>query len=277
LGISCEIIIIDDGSQNCKDINKTVCKIHTYIELPENIGRSAIRNLFLKYAKYEYLLFLDCDSLIKRNSFLSNYADILKEKPSVVYGGWVNASEKPERKYRLRWKYAKFKEIQPCSIRQKSPYKSFRTNNFLIQKEILAETRFDERIKKYGHEDTLFSLLLKKRNISITHTDNPVSHEDMEPNSEYLSKTGEAVVNLIDILNFTKDDPDLIHEITILKFYNKVRKFEKLIDLSFVIFKPVIVFLLTKGYINLYLFDYYKLGILVECQLRKPRNAQCSK
>ena len=64
LNIPCEIIVIDDCSENFKRINKIECEKHTYIELSENIGRARIRNLFLKYAKYEYLLFLDCDSLV---------------------------------------------------------------------------------------------------------------------------------------------------------------------------------------------------------------------
>jgi len=43
-----------------------------------------------------------------------------------------------------------------------------------------------------------------------------------------------------------------------------VRKMEGIVYLSFVISRPWIVFLLTKGYINLSLFDFYKLGILIE-------------
>lgn len=272
LNIPCEIIVIDDCSENFKRINKIECEKHTYIELSENIGRARIRNLFLKYAKYEYLLFLDCDSLIKTTSFLSNYVEIIKEKPSVVCGGRIYETGRPKREKRLRWKYGILRESQSCSVRQEFPNKSFMTNNFLISKKVFEENKFDERIVKYGHEDTLFGFSLKKRNIKITHIDNSVINGDVELNNEYLNKTREGVINLINILNFTKYDKDLIDDITILKFYNKVKKIEKIVNLSFVISKPLIVFLLTRGYISLYLFDYYKLGILIENIRNTPHN-----
>jgi hypothetical protein len=264
LSIPCEIIIIDDCSQKFRTLNKSACQKHTYIELTENIGRARIRNLFLNYAKYAYLLFLDCDSLINERSFLSNYAEIIKEKPGVVCGGRVYEQTPPKREKRLSWKYGISKESQPCSVRRKFPNKSFMTNNFLIHKEILEEIKFDERIVQYGHEDTLFGFSLKKRNIVITHIDNPVVNGDIELNTVYLEKTREGIINLVNILNFIEYDNDLINDITLLRFYNRVRKMETLINISFVVFKPIIHFILTKGYVNLHLFDYYKLGILIE-------------
>lgn len=271
LNIQCEIIVIDDCSENFKTINKIECKKHTYIELSENIGRARIRNLFLKYAKYEYLLFLDCDSLIKTSSFLSNYVEIIKEKPSVVCGGRIYETNRPKREKRLRWKYGILRESQSSSVRQEFPNKSFMTNNFLIRKKEFEENKFDERIVRYGHEDTLFGFSLKKRNIKITHIDNPVINGDVEQNREYLKKTKEGVINLINILSFIKDK-DLINDVTILSFYKKVKKIEKIVHLSFVISKPLIVFLLTRGYISLYLFDYYKLGTLIENMKNTPHN-----
>jgi len=270
LNIQCEIIVIDDGSDRNKQINKTVCKEHTYIELPKNIGRAKIRNLFLKYAKYEYLLFLDCDSLIKSPSFLSNYLEIIKEKPKIVCGGRVYETDRPGRDKRLRWKYGILRESQPCAERRKYPNRSFMTNNFLISKNVFEKIKFDERIVKYGHEDTLFGFALKKNNIKIHHIDNPVINGDIELNNVYLDKTKEGIINLIEILNFTKYDKDLINDIKILRFYRKIKKMEKIVYLSFIISKPLIVFLLTRGYISLMLFDYYKLGILIENIRKKP-------
>jgi len=276
LSVQYEFIIIDDCSENFTIINKSVCEKYTYIELSENIGRARIRNLFLKYAKYEYLLFLDCDSLIGRTNFLLKYIEIIKDAPSVVCGGRVYDTNRPKREKMLSWKYGILRESQPCSIRREFPNKSFMTNNFLINRKILDEIKFDERIVKYGHEDTLFGLSLKKENIIITHIDNPVINGDVELNSEYLNKTREGVINLINILDYTEYDSDLINAITILKFYNKVKKIEKIIYSSFVLFKPLIIFLLTKGYVSLYLFDYYKLGTFVENLRITPHNMQYS-
>ncbi len=272
LHIPYEIIIIDDCSDNFKIENKSVCKEFNYIELSKNIGRAKIRNLFLEYAKYNYLLFLDCDSLIENPDFLSNYVEIITKTPSVVCGGRDYDKKRPKRDKMLSWKYGIARESQPCEIRRKFPNKSFMTNNFLINKNILKKIKFDERIMQYGHEDTLYGFSLKKANIAITHIHNPVINGDIECNAEYLNKTKEGIINLINIINYLDYNTNLINDISLLKFYNKIRKSEKIIYLSFIVLKPLITFLLTKGYISLHLFDYYKLGIYIENRRIIPRH-----
>ena len=65
LEVQVEIIIIDDCSLEAfRQVNEKACSRETYIKLSENIGRSKIRNLFLEHAANEYLLFLDCDSVV---------------------------------------------------------------------------------------------------------------------------------------------------------------------------------------------------------------------
>jgi glycosyltransferase involved in cell wall biosynthesis len=270
-----EMIIIDDCSTEFyKDSNKTTCQHHTYIELSENIGRARIRNLFLKHATYDYLLFLDCDALVKRPSFLASYIEILKETPWVVCGGRLYDQKRPSRDKLLRWKYGMRRESQPYTVRSKFPNKSFMTNNFLIKRAVLEQHPFDERITQYGHEDTLFGYVLKKNNISITHIDNPITNGDFELNAAYLAKTRQGIVNLIHILNFTEETDDLIHDIAILRTYTQVRKIEHIIRLSFAGMKPLLTFLLTKGYVSLFLFDFYKLGILIETKRKNKQNVQ---
>ena len=268
-----EIIVIDDCSQKFKEENKSTCELNDakYIELDENIGRSKIRNLFLKYAIFDYLLFLDCDSLVKNPFFLSNYVAIIKTSPSVVCGGRVYDEHHPPKSQMLSWKYGTQKESQSCEVRLKSPNKSFMTNNFMVDRKVLEDIKFDERITKYGHEDTLFGFSLKKKNITITHIDNPVVNGDIEENSVFLNKTRTGINNLIQILDYIDYDTELINDISILKFHKKVQKFEGIINLSFIFLKPFIVFPLRKGYVNLNLFNFYKLGILIEI-LREPKN-----
>ena len=40
-----------------------------YRELPQNLGRSKIRNVLGKAAKFDYLLFLDCDSKVVSDNY----------------------------------------------------------------------------------------------------------------------------------------------------------------------------------------------------------------
>ena len=260
-----EIILIDDFSnQQTKEINNKLSNKVTSIELPKNIGRSKIRNLFLNHANYNYLLFLDCDSLIETQDFLSNYFEIIKQNPSVVCGGRIYDKNPPSREKMLRWKYGIKKESQPFQLRNRYPNKSFMTNNFLIDRKLFEKIKFDERISQYGHEDTLFGYSLKKENISILHIDNPVKNGDIENNLEYLRKTEEGIINLVHIIEYADFDKELTNEITLLLFYNKIRTIKGFIYFTFKITKPVIWLLLSRGYINLPLFNFYKLGIFIE-------------
>ena len=95
---SVELILIDDcSSSENKELNKSACNKHRYIELEKNIGRAKIRNLFLEYAQYEHLLFLDCDSLIPKETFLSNYLKAIKEgESSIICGGRIYDRAKPD-------------------------------------------------------------------------------------------------------------------------------------------------------------------------------------
>lgn len=266
--LSCEIVLIDDGSNKEYLVkNEAICNKHIYIKLPKNIGRSKIRNLFTQYVTKEHLLFLDCDSTITSSLFLTNYMDYISKKSSynVVFGGSVYNIKKPKRNKMLRWKYGIEKESQPLAIRRLSPNNSFMTNNFLIEKKVFNTVKFDERIQKYGHEDTLFGYELSKNEYVINHMDNTVLNENIESNTAYLFKIELANKNLISILEYVNNDVMLIEKISLLRFYEKIKKL-KLISIVYFLFilcKYPTQFLLKKGYVNINLFNFYKLGIFI--------------
>ncbi|RPH33161.1 MAG: glycosyltransferase family 2 protein [Bacteroidales bacterium] len=274
LTVPYEIILIDDCSgKEYKSINAKVCEKEVYIQLAENIGRAKIRNLFLSYTQYDNLLFLDCDSLVVRNDFLQKYIDVINQRSyNVVCGGRVYDLKRPERSKMLRWKYGIGRESQPVEVRRRFPNKSFMTSNFLINRKILASIRFDERIRDYGHEDTLFGYALKLKGIPIDHIDNPILNGDLEDNWEYLAKTEKGIVNLLHILDFVNYEEDFINDVSLLRFYSKVKRFKKMIGVIFLWMKPLIKLLLARGFVNLFLFDFYKLGFLVMCQRRAVVN-----
>lgn len=264
LEVPSEIILIDDCSKNdFKKINENVCKKKVYIQLEKNIGRAAIRNRFLEYANYQNLLFLDCDAIINSPNFLSNYVEELKQHPNqLICGGRIYPKTPPKQDEMLRWKYGILKESKPVEIRSQHPNKSFMTNNFVINKAVFEVLKFDERLIGYGHEDTLFGFELKKRNISIKHIDNPVLNGDLESNETYLAETEKAIDNLIRILKFTNHDKGFIQDVELLRVYYKFYSLKTIVKAVFIMSKSLIKYSLTKGYINLYLFDFYKLGTL---------------
>ena len=259
-----EIILIDDGSSAAfKEANESICATHKYIKLEKNIGRAAIRNQFLQYAQFNYLLFLDCDSQIISPDFLSNYLSQLKNvKKYVVCGGRNQQRNRPSRDYLLRWKYGNAKESKTAQQRAKNPNQSFMTNNFLINRELLKEVLFDERLIGYGHEDTFFGFELKKKNIPIYHIHNPVLNGDLEQNKKFLFQSEKAVSNLVYLLKITNYDNELIQEVALLRMYYRLFKLRWLNKNLFILLSPLIKYFLVKGFISILLFDYYKLGLL---------------
>lgn len=262
--IPSEIILIDDFSETTfKKFNEKVCSKHTYIQLEKNIGRAAIRNRFLEYAKFNHMLFLDCDMVVSSEDFIPNYIRALKENPiNVICGGLKYEVYEPQSSQKLRWKYGINRESRTANQRNLNPNKSFMSSNFVIEKNILSTIRFDERLVEYGHEDTLFGYALKKRNHTIVHIDNPVLSIDLIENRDFIRNNEKAIGNLIQILEFIGYDKDFIEDITILRTFYKWYNFRKMILMLFLVFKPVIKYFLSKGYVNLMVFDFYKLGML---------------
>lgn len=201
LGIVYEIICIDDGSQQeFKEMHDSLTSISSNIRYqlsPINNGRAKIRNKLASEARYDYLLFLDCDSVIIRDDFVKKYISFSSEE-KVVCGGTAYAENPPEdTKQYLHWLYGKKREVVAPEIRNKNPYNSFKTNNFAVSRRLFTSVFFDEHIVEYGHEDTLFGLELQKRGIKMLHIDNPVLHAGLDPHDIYLRKTRQAISNLV--------------------------------------------------------------------------------
>ncbi|MBM77466.1 MAG: glycosyl transferase [Crocinitomicaceae bacterium] len=263
--INFEIICIDDNSDSFyKTKNKRIEEFDytSYIELNENIGRSKIRNLFLKKSNFSSLLFLDCDCSIPNKNFIIKYSENINK--DIVYGGRKHHKKKPlDEKIVLRWEYGKNREDLSYNERINSPYLSFRSNNFLVKKKTLELYRFDESISTYGHEDTLFAFQLEKEKINIHHIDNHVIHEGLETNIDFLNKTKSAVKNLFILYLSGKIESE---KIKLLKTY----RFLKKIKLTFFMraFSSFIIKICTKKLLHknpkIFWLDIYKLFYLIK-------------
>jgi len=260
-----DIICIDDASsEEYRKINFDFCKNREikYIQLEENIGRSAIRNLFLNYSDKPYLLFLDCDSLPVYSHFLDEYVkNIEKIKPDVIYGGTQYKQEKPLRGKRLRWRYGHQKESKLPKYRQQKPNQSFQTNNFVVKRAVFEKYRFDERIRKYGHEDTLWGMLLWKNKKVVLHIDNPVWHDDNTSDAEFVLKTEEAIDNLIELLKIgviTESDYEFFKLLSFVKKRRASTLFLLQIIASLLV--NLLAFFLKKSILSFPIFlNFYKL------------------
>lgn len=200
LGLPWEIVCLDDGSTEAfRSMNRSLQAIPgvRYEELSQNVGRSAIRNRLAERAAFPYLLFMDCDSAVVRPDFMAQYAAHCRSD-AVLYGGRVYAAEPPgNADFLLHWTVGKAREEWSAERRAKRPWHAFMTNNFLIPKEIFQSIRFDERLREYGHEDTLFGMELERRQVPVLHLDNPLEHIGLESAEVFLRKSELAVRNLL--------------------------------------------------------------------------------
>lgn len=262
-----EVVCIDDHSSGYHlNQNMGVVEMAQYLRLGENIGRSRIRNLFLKYTKGDWLLFLDNDSQVPEN-FLKNYRKYVDGPDDVVVGGRIYDKRDDDQEHRLRYLYGTEIESRSAAERSREPYRSFMTSNFMIRRRVLERIRFDPRLSKYGHEDTLFGYRLAVAEVPIRHIDNPVVNGYVETNAEFLNKTIEGIENLVKIYDFMWEDQRFCRTIKLLDFYGRVRRMglQGLVYRVFKLVKTPMENHFSNGTaLSLKQFNFYKLGIFIQ-------------
>lgn len=266
VGIGYEILCFDDGSTtDFKFKNKEIWKRSNviYREMPQNLGRSGIRNVLGKAARFEYLLFMDCDSKVVSPDFIQKY--LRHAAPDrLVYGGRCYADQPPaDPSLRFHWHYGRQREQSTAAERSRSPYHSFMTNNFLVPKPIFLDILFDETLRQYGHEDTLFGMELAKRQVPILHIDNPLEHIGLETVDAFLKKTEMGIENLVKLKREGKPI-----ETRLLSFFECCQKLGLAISLRWIfsISKKLLMKQLISRKPSLQVFDLYKLGILLQIE-----------
>jgi len=265
LNINYEIICIDDGSFSSKnEINQKINLLTNakFIESKKNLGRIKNRILLAEKSQYDWLLYIDVDTIPKNEDFLANYIAFFK-KEVIIFGGC--SYNKPQNKNsNLRYKFGKFREEIIASTRNKNPYKYISSSNFMCRKNILLNTLKKIESISYGN-DYIFASLLKQDKVNITHIDNKVVIEDIDDNQKFLRKTEQALENL---LKCYKKGLLNIHSISILSAYEFLDKFllKKIFVKSTNLCKKIIDNNLVKQNPNLFLFDLYRLRYL--CQLK---------
>ena len=193
LNVNYEIIVSDDASPNGDTVtaNEAINAIPhcTFIIRPTNGGSAANRNYLASVSQHPWLLFLDCDITITNPQFLHTYYIYMEQQAEVINGG-ITIADMPELAHNLRYKYEKAAEPDhTAERRQQNKYQSFRSTNFMIQREAFERCHFDERFTMSGYEDVLFGKHLKQHHIPVLHIDNPVLMTQFESNADYIAKT----------------------------------------------------------------------------------------
>lgn len=258
-----EIHVFDDGSKLFTIENQNINSIEncSFEVLEKNIGRSAIRNLLAKKAKYNSLLFLDADTIPIHNHFIKNYITQINEDEKIVYGGIEYQKQKPNKNKVLRWKYGNLREALSVEKRRENPYLSLLTLNFMIHKTVFEKVSFNETIPNLRHEDTLFSYNLMEQEIKIIHIENPVFHLGIDGFEVAIKKENESILGLKYLIDHGLLPTDYVR---LSKIASTIEKLN--LNFAFAFFYKI-----TKSYFlkniasnnpSLFIFDLYRLGNL---------------
>ena len=264
--INFEILVFDDGSKGFLDENQKINSLDNcrFEVLEKNIGRSAIRNLLAKKAKYDSLLFLDADTIPINSNFIIKYIESINLGHLVIFGGYRYANKKPKDEWILRYKYGKEREEKTDSERNLNPYQFVFSGNLLIEKNIFLATNYAYDNSFYGM-DVYFAYQLFIKKITVIHIENPIHHLGLESNKVFFEKSLKAVESRKQFLI----DCDQIEKISpLLKQYNNLKKY-RLLPLAvfcFRITQPILKKLILNKNPNLHCFDFYRLGYL--CSLK---------
>lgn len=247
--INFEILAYDDASEtHYSNQNNSISNLKNteYKILKKNTGRSSIRNLLAKKAKYNNLLFVDAGTFPKSKKFIANY--LKQPTDGVICGGMINTDKPPKRPFKLRWIYTKKREVNTmCS------------SNFLIKKDLITAHPFDESLNEYGYEDVLFFNTLINNKKRVTIVKNEVIHINDDDTNSFIDKTERAMENLSKLEEENKLKVDASK---ILKKFYTLKKFNltKITAITFKILKTPILKNLNSLYPSLLLFDFYRLG-----------------
>lgn len=222
LNIEFEIIVADDCSKTelprLHLINQlSNCQL---IKPQHNLGRAKIRNFLANKSQYNHLLFLDSDSFPAHNNFIKNYIDFIPQNLTILGGRIYNNAQDEHHTLLTKYGIIKERNNNPVHI-SNAPFTS---PNFLIPKTIFNKIRFNENIKGYGHEDTIFGIELSRLNIPYYRFDNPIIHLQIEDNQTFIHKTNESIQNLYNIYK-TQQYPEIQTLSPVLNLYTKIKKF----------------------------------------------------
>lgn len=263
-----ELIVADDCSSRAILRDKVAASVQglsccRYFALEHNIGRAAVRNFLADKARFDKLLFIDCDAELCSCSFLEEYlnaagsaSDSGEGRVQVVCGGLKHPDTLPAKGMELRYRYEKKADRKrSAAYRCIEPYDRFTPFSFLIDSTCFNAIRFDESFSRYGYEDVLFGMELKRRNVPILHIDNPLVHVGLEDSRTYLAKTDTAVRNLYENMDRIGEGSSL------LSCYRRLERLH-LTELILAIgkcFDKSITANLTGRHPSLKLFSFYKL------------------
>lgn len=265
-----EILCQDDASKSSLNVfNEPVNALSncSFVSLKENLAHRENRNSLAEQAKFDYLLFIDGDSIIIHDHYIKKYIDNLQDF-DVVFGGRIHPEKCPSDNQKLRWKYGRFIEDKSAVQRKEKPYQSLLFNNTVIKKDCFNKVKFDANRKKYGHDDTQLSSQLSLLKVKVNQIENPVEHGEIDTNLVYMNKTKESLENLISLYEEEKIAIEFVKLIQLYHFL-KQTKCTFIISKIHSVFEKYQLRNLTGKNPNLFLYNWFRIGYLCSINDKK--------
>lgn len=258
-GLVYEIIVADDCStdQDAISVNKQINDLPhcRFVLKNSNEGSGTTRNFLARQSKHEWLLFLDCDMDIPDKEFIDRY--VKTAQPHSVLNGGIKIGPRPCAHGRnLRYLYERHEEqAHTAQQRNKNPYKSFRSTNFIIPRSIFMSVLFKESMKRY--EDVYFGKVLQKSNIGTIHIDNPVVMNAFEDNKEYVNK---VELDLRTLYKFRDELQGYSRILSLCETISRIKPLHIAVKIWHSIMGPLERNLLTGKYPQLMILCVYRIG-----------------
>lgn len=255
-----EIILLDDGSSaSFVSISQSLDNGNTirFYANKVNEGRMAARQKLATLARFENLLFLDCDSRLTRHDFLSAYFKLIEKDIPLASGGRIYTEEPPANcSLKLHWKYGSKRERRATA---------FMSNNFLIKKALFRKMDATVLFAGYGHEDSWWGIQFEKAGVQPLHINNPVLHAALEEATVFITKSANALDNLL-VLAGKTGKKQLARHVKIYRYYLALKRsglsgvylffekpFHRYFHTNLLSCKP-----------RLFFFDCYRLALLIQ-------------
>lgn len=259
-----EIIVGDDYSTDAALVAsvRDFCEANhvSYVRTDRNRGSAATRNLLCREAHGKWLLYIDCDTIVKDAYFIKKYLES-REEGTVCCGTILHPETLPSPTQSLRWRYEKQMEKRfTAEQRNAHPYAHFRTSHFMIPHTLMLQNPFDESIRRSGYEDLLFGRRLEQNGIKVHHTDITALNGDIERNDIFLRKTEQQLHTLWQMRE------ELAEYSTLLKCLQRIKGYHLTwaLRLAYKLTRPILRCNLLGSHPSIKLFQFYKLGYYVE-------------
>lgn len=221
-----EVLVVFDGctEQTLAEFEKFTWNMDLKpIISRQNVGRAAARNLGLKQATGDVVIFLDDDRLTKKG-FIQKHLSHHTGKPCVVLGERMDAKVTEDELLELmkgkslndvlKFVHEHSKKEFYYNIKKvfvKKPYAKYRfmafiTGNVSIDRSLMTEINgFDEDFKGWGYEDTDVGYRLAQKNVPYTQDNSIVCYHLLHPHVK-AQKSKEELMNLKHLKSKFPDD-----------------------------------------------------------------------